>query len=80
MKVADKKSGKGNNVAVSTVYTVYTVSVYATKAGMANSEVATANITVKGLPSGGTLLKGDVNEDGVVSITDAVTIVNIIQK
>ena len=77
VKVADKKSGKGNNVAVSTVYTV---SVYATKAGMANSEVATANITVKGLPSGGTLLKGDVNEDGVVSITDAVTIVNIIQK
>ena len=72
IKVADEKSGNGNNVGMSTVYNV---SVYATKAGMADSDVAIANITVGG---SGTGIKGDVNGDGAVTITDAVTVVNII--
>ena len=74
IQVADDKSGIGNNVPMSTVYTV---SVYATKAGMSDSDVATANITM-GTGSGGAGLKGDVNEDGVVNISDAVTVWNII--
>ena len=49
----------------------FRVSVYALKDGYANSEVVTKEITIRGL-------KGDVNEDGQVNITDAVGIVDII--
>lgn len=48
------------------------VSVYATKAGYENSDVATVDVD---LHIG---KKGDVNNDGVVDITDAVGVVNII--
>ncbi len=58
----------GNNIQV---HTTYTVTVYAKKDGYLNSETATAEIDVRGL-------KGDVNQDGKVSITDAVSVVNII--
>ena len=51
----------------------YKVSVYATKTGYDNSDVATAEFSLSG---GGT--KGDVNGDGVVDIADAVKIVNIV--
>ena len=61
-------NGTGNDIAVSSTYVV---SVYASKADYADSEVATANVNVAGL-------KGDVNQDGVVSISDAVGVVNII--
>ncbi len=54
--------------------TKYTVSVYARKDGYLPSEPATQVIDI----SGNKGLKGDVNEDGVVSITDAVSVVNII--
>ena len=73
VRVADAKNGSGNNVAMSTVYQV---SVYATKAGMANSDTATLDVNVGG--SGTVTLKGDVNEDGKVNITDAVAVVDII--
>ena len=63
-------NGTGNDVAMSSTYVV---NVYASKADYADSEVATANIDVAGL-------KGDVNQDGVVTITDAVSVVNIIQN
>jgi len=49
----------------------FKVSVYATKDGYTDSDVATKEINVRGL-------KGDVNEDGQVTITDAVGIVDII--
>ena len=49
------------------------VSVYAKKEGYLNSDVATANIDVRGI-------QGDVNQDGVVSIADAVNVINIIMK
>ena len=51
----------------------YIVSVYATKTGYENSEVATAEISIEG--SSG--LKGDVNGDGEVGIGDIVSITNI---
>ena len=50
---------------------IYKVSVYAQKEGYKNSEVATAYFDIRGL-------QGDVNRDGVVTIADAVTVVNII--
>lgn len=49
----------------------FKVNVYAKKDGYDDSEIATEEINVQGL-------KGDVNGDGVVSITDAVSVVNII--
>ena len=61
-------NGTGNDVAVSSTYVI---NVYASKADYADSEVASANIDVRGI-------QGDVNQDGVVSITDAVSVVNII--
>ena len=54
----------------------YTVSVYATKAGYDNSDVATKEITLSDSASSGK--KGDVNGDGVVNAADIVQIVNII--
>lgn len=51
----------------------YIVSAYAMKAGYDNSDVATAEIDVRGL-------KGDVNGDGLVNVTDIVMTVNIIMS
>ena len=67
----------------------YNIKVYAKKPGMLWSDEATASITWhNGKPTfegfkdvtleDSNLLKGDVNEDGKVSISDAVTVVNII--
>ena len=75
IEVADAQSGSGNNVAMTTVYKV---SVYATKAGMADSDVATQNVTVGG--SGGSGIKGDVDGDGTVDVNDVQTTINIILK
>ena len=75
IEVADAQSGSGNNVAMTTVYKV---SVYATKAGMADSDVATQNVTVGG--SGGSDIKGDVDGDGTVDVNDVQTTINIILK
>ena len=62
------RAGEGNSITLSST-SDYVVSVYATKAGYLDSDVATTTITIK---------QGDVNTDGVVSITDAVSVVNII--
>ena len=69
-------SGNGNVVGKELILagtTTAHVSVYATKEGYLDSEVATADVE---LCVG---KKGDVNQDGVVSITDAVSVVNIMQ-
>lgn len=66
--VADANSYNSNEIPLTTTYHVI---VYATKAGYANSDITTADINVKGL-------KGDVNDDGSVTIVDAVNVVNII--
>ena len=73
--VADNKRGDGKEVDLTQTYRV---SVYAVKAGYQNSDVATMDIKL-GAGSGGGL-KGDVNNDGVVDIADAVNVVNIIMK
>ena len=62
------RAGEGNSVTLSSTAD-YVVSVWATKAGYQDSDVATSTITMK---------QGDVNADGNVSITDAVAVVNII--
>ena len=53
--------------------TTYKVTVYATKDGYENSDVATKDINVSGGASG---LRGDVNNDGTVNMPDAMFIVN----
>lgn len=49
----------------------FKLSVYATKDGCGDSDTATQDVNIRGL-------KGDVNEDGQVTITDAVGVVDII--
>jgi hypothetical protein len=61
-------NGIGNDVAISSTYVV---KVYASKDGIADSDVATAQINVAGQ-------KGDADGNGVVDIADAVHIVNYI--
>lgn len=58
-------SGKGNSAALATEYQV---EAYATKTGYRRSKKAALNISV---------LKGDVNGDGQVNVTDAVEVVKI---
>ena len=57
----------GNDIALPLTYTV---KVYATKQDYADSDVATANIDVRGL-------KGDLNEDGTVNSLDIQEVINI---
>ena len=66
-------SGKGNDVEIKPVFTV---SVYATKAGYKDSEVTTKEISVEG----GSGMKGDVNGDGEVGIGDIISITNIMAE
>lgn len=54
----------------------YNVSVYAKKEGLANSDVATKQI-VLGPGSG---IQGDVNGDGIVTVTDAVQVIDMILR
>jgi hypothetical protein len=64
------RAGEGNSVQLSAT-SDYVVKVWATKAGCLDSDIATTTITMK---------QGDVNADGVVSVTDAVSVVNIIMS
>ena len=70
----DIKAGSGNEVQLTTTYKV---TVYATKDGYENSDVATKDINVGGGASG---IRGDVNNDGTVNMPDAMFIVNKILK
>ena len=66
-------AGSGTDI---TLPTTYTVTVYATKSGYDNSDVATKDINVGG--AGG--IRGDVNGDGTVGMPDAMFIVNKVLK
>ena len=70
--VADAKKDKGKKVSLTGVYKV---SVYATKAGYEDSDVAMMEFSM-----GDTGLKGDVNGDGVVDTQDAIKIIRIYLK
>ena len=66
----DSQDGNSNGVSLTGVYKVY---VYATKNGMSNSDTATEEIKVAGK-------MGDMNEDGVLSVTDVgILITTILQ-
>lgn len=67
----DSKKGNDSQVQLSTTYNV---SVYATKAGYEDSDIATRQINV-GTSSAP---KGDVNGDGLVTVTDAVQVIDIV--
>ena len=84
VKVADAKSNEGERVKL---MPTYEISVYATKEGYIDSNVATAtigwrngkpvmegfvNVTLEEDPS-----KGDVNDDGGVDVADIATIIDI---
>ena len=64
------ESYSGNEVRPSTTYTV---SVYATKEGYEDSDVATAEINVA---QGSSAKKGDMDNDGEVNLTDVLIIVD----
>lgn len=63
------KAGNGNKISIPTTYKI---TVYATKEGYENSDVATKEINVGGASG----IRGDVNNDGTVSMPDAMFIVN----
>ncbi len=69
--VSDTQSGSNSEITLPSAAT-YQISVYATKDGYKNSETVTKDIKLS------VGKKGDVNGDGKVSITDAVSVVNII--
>ena len=59
---------KGNETPISGIYKV---SVYTSKIGYGNSDTVTSEINIKGI-------KGDVNDDGKVNVSDHVELSNII--
>lgn len=68
--VADARKSYDSEVSLTGVYKV---SVYATKTGYDNSDVATAEIMV-----GNASMRGDVNGDNIVNVSDVTTVINII--
>ena len=71
ISMSGEHAGTGSEVFLANTTTTYTVSVYSTKEGCENSDVATMDIDLKAL-------SGDVNNDGEITISDAVAIVEII--
>jgi len=67
----DVKSGSGNEIMLGMTYHV---SVYATKAGLDNSEAATMDITIDS--SGKAVVVGDMDGNGVLNATDVVKLVD----
>ena len=65
-------AGTGTDISISTTYKV---TVYATKFGYDNSDVATKEVNVGGGTSG---IRGDVNLDGEIGMPDVMFIVNYI--
>ena len=68
VKVGGASSGRGNKIQLKPTYTV---SVYATKEGYENSDVATKDITPK---------FGDLSGDGEVNATDLTKLIDILLK
>ena len=66
--VEDAKKNAGSKVSLTCTYVV---SVYATKEGYENSDVATTEIKLSAAA------KGDVNEDGKVDVADIATVISI---
>ena len=71
ISLAGEQTASGTGVFLRDITPVFNVSVYATKDGWENSDVATRGITYKAKV-------GDANGDGEITISDAVQIVNTI--
>ncbi len=69
--ISCEKTMTGNNILLANLTPTYRINVYAKKDGYEDSEVATKEIDFKAL-------KGDANDDGEITIADAVRIVDII--
>ena len=69
--ISGEKAMTGNNILLSNLTPSYRINVYAKKDGYEDSEVATKEVDFKAL-------KGDANDDGEITIADAVRIVDII--
>ena len=65
---SESGKGTGNDISITPIYAV---KVYASKPDYKDSEEASLDINAAGI-------KGDTNQDGKVTITDAVSVVNII--
>jgi len=71
---ADIKEGNGDENEVGLTF-LYTVTVYTTKPGLDDSDVATMRIQLSSGAGGG--MKGDVNEDGIVDVADIANVIDI---
>jgi len=72
----DNRNGNGNEVDITPIYSI---SVYATKVGYLDSDIATSDINMAcDDKQNDTYAKGDVNEDGKVNVGDHVKLTEII--
>ena len=69
IEIEDATENEGDEVSLTGIYKV---TVYATKAGCKDSDVATKEINISGTGS------GDLNGDGVINAADVVILVNSI--
>ena len=73
LTVSDAKMYYSSKVSLTGITGIYKVSVYATKAGYENSDVATTELQLP-INAG---KKGDLNSDGVIDVGDIMTIINL---
>ncbi len=73
-EIADADIKQGGDAEVSLTF-LYNITVYTTKPGLDDSDIATMKIQLS--PGAGGGMKGDVNTDGVVDVADIANVINI---
>ena len=71
ISMTGSQSGRGNDIVLPSLPNTYAVSVYATKEGWVDSDVATKTLTFQAKT-------GDANGDGEITIADITTLINTI--
>ena len=71
ISMTGSQSGRGNDIVLPSLPNTYAVSVYATKEGWVDSDVATKTLTFQAN-------MGDANGDGEITIADITTLINTI--
>jgi hypothetical protein len=71
ISMTGSQSGRGNDIVLPSLPSTYAVSVYATKDGWVDSDVATKTLTFQAKT-------GDANGDGEITIADITTLINTI--
>ena len=71
ISMTGSQSGRGNDIVLPSLPSTYAVSVYATKEGWVDSDVATKTLTFQAKT-------GDANGDGEITIADITTLINTI--